>query len=650
MVYCDAAREGNAGMATMLGRLAARVRSIRPGVFALVLGACVLMIGLDGWRTWTERGVTIAVDTVETANLARSLAQHAHDVVQTADAALFTMRERVEAEGLSPARLVSLHAAMAATVANLPVIHGLFVLDAQGDRVVSSVPFGQPDTRHADRTYFRYHLAHPDRGMHLDGPVRSKVDGSWIMVVSRRLDDAGGGFAGIVMVTISDAFLQDYYRTFDVGREGSISLLSTDGIVVARQAAGPDTMGADLSGGTAFRGAMAGAPHGSFRYVSSLERIVRLGSYQRIDSYPLVVIVSHGFDELLADWRAEALRHLLVCATLAAGLAALGHRLARQVEVRQQAERRYRLLADNSSDAIVCAELDGRRVYVSPAFSKMTGWSQAEAADMAGVSLIHPEDQQRAADVRTELMEGAGHAGTRFRYLCKDGSALWVEARAQRIKDDEGEAALFVSSIRDISGQVAAEAEIAALNCELVAQANTDGLTGLANRRRFDELLDQEWRRAGREANAVSVVMIDVDRFKAYNDTLGHQQGDLCLRSVADVVARFARRPGDLVARYGGEEIVVLLPGTPAAGACDIAWSICAAIQAARLEHAGNPPFGVVTASLGVATCLPRLAEEDGGPQILVAAADAALYEAKRGGRNTVREAPRLTCHEDVAG
>ena len=637
-------------MATLLGRLVTRVRSIRPGLFSLVLGACVLMVGLDGWRTWTERGVTIAEDTVETANLARSLAQHAHDIVQTADAALFTTRERVEADGLSPDRFGSLHAAMVATVANLPVIHGLFVLDAQGERVVSSVPIGRPDTRYADRAYFRYHLAHADRGVHLDGPVRSKVDGSWIMVVSRRLDDADGRFAGIVVVTIADAFLQDYYRTFDVGRQGSISLLSTAGIVVARHAAGPDTTGADVSGGAGFHRAMAGAPHGSFRYVSSIERIVRVGSYQRIDDYPLVVVVSHGFDELLAGWRAEALRHLMVCATLAAGLAALGRRLARQIEVRQQAERRYRLLADNSSDAIVCAGLDGRRIYVSPAFSKMTGWSPAEAADMVWGSLIHPEDRQRAADIRTELMQGADHAGARFRYLCKDGSPLWVEARVQRIEGDEGEAALFVSTIRDISGQVAAEAEVAALNRELVAQANTDGLTGLANRRRFDELLDREWRRAGREANALSVVMIDVDRFKSFNDMLGHQQGDLCLRSVADVVARFARRPGDLVARYGGEEIVVLLPGTPAAGAREIAWAICAAIQAAQLGHAGNPPFGIVTASLGVATCLPRLAEDDGGPQSLVAAADAALYEAKRGGRNTIREAPRLACREDVAG
>ncbi len=641
-------------MATMLGRLAARVRSIRLGVLALVLSACTLMVGLDGWRTWTERGVTIAQDTVETANLARSLAQHAHDVLQTADAALFTMRERVEGDGLSPARFDSLHAAMFATVANLPVIHGLFVLDAEGRRIVSSVPLDRPDTRYADRPYFRYHLAHADRGMHLDGPFRSKVDGSWIMVVSRRLDDAGGRFAGIVMVTVADAVLQDYYRTFDVGREGSISLLTTAGIVVARHAAGPDTTGADVSGGGAFRRAMTEAPpHGSFRYVSSIERILRLGSYQRIDGYPLLVIVSHGFGELLAGWRAEALRHLLVCATLAAGLAALGRRLARQVEVREQAERRYRLLADNSSDAIVCAGLDGRRFYVSPAFSKMTGWSAAEAADMVWGSLIHPEDRQRAAAVRIGLMQGSGPASARFRYLCKDGSALWVEARVQRIVGDGEEATSFIASIREISGQVAAEAEVAALNRELIARANTDALTGLANRRRFDEQLDQEWRRAAREANALSVVMIDVDRFKAYNDLLGHQRGDLCLQTVADVVARFARRPGDLVARYGGEEIVVLLPGAPAAGAQDIARSICAAIQAAGLEHAGNPPFGVVTASLGVSTCLPRLADDESGPQDLVAAADAALYQAKRGGRNTVRmpdEAARLPCRDDVAG
>ncbi len=527
------------------------------------------------------------------------------------------------------------------------------MLDSAGARVVSSAPDGLPDASDADRAYFQHHRTHADRGLHLAGPVRSKADGSWILVASRRLDAADGRFAGIVMVTIADAFLQDYYRTFDVGRHGSIALLSTEGIVVARHSAGPAMMGADVSGSEAFRRVMAAAPRGSFRYVASLDGIARLGSYQRIEGCPLVVIVSHGFDELLAGWRADALRHLLVCAAVAAGLALLGGHLARQVRVRQQAELRYRLLADNSSDAIVCAGLDGRRIYVSPAFSRMTGWSEEEVASAAWGSLIHPEDRQHASDIHNELLAGAGQVSARLRYVCKDGSALWVEARVQRMQGEDVEAGSFIANLRDISKRVAAETEVAALNRELVAQANTDALTGLANRRRFDDLLDQEWRRAARDANALSVVMIDVDRFKAYNDMLGHQQGDRCLQAVAGVVARFARRPGDLVARYGGEEIVVLLPGTLVAGAEEIAWAIRAAIQAEGVEHAGNPPFGVVTASLGVASRLPRLAGDEDGPGRLVAAADAALYEAKRGGRNTVRmpdEAVQQQCREGVAG
>ncbi len=624
-------------MAKKLGRLAEGVRSLRVGLFTLVLGTCVLMVGLDGWRTWTERGAAITADTVETANLARSLAQHAHDLVQTADAALFTMRERVEAEGVPASGVGSLHAAMVAAAANLPVVHGLFVLNSAGERVVSSAPAGLPGVSDADRAYFQYHRTHADRGLHLAGPVRSRVDGSWIMVASRRLDTADGRFAGIVMVTIADAFLQDYYRSFDVGWNGSITLLSTEGIVVARQSAGPAMVGADVSGSEAFRRVMAAGPRGSFRYVASLDGVARLGSYQRVEGCPLIVVVSHGFDELLAGWRADALRHLLVCAAVTAGLASLGGHLARQVRVRQQAEQRYRLLADNSSDAIVCAGVDGRRIYTSPAFFKMTGWSAEEVADLAWSRLIHPEDRQRASTIRAELLAGAGQVSARFRYVCKDGSALWVEARVQRMQGEDAEAASFIANVRDISKRVAAETEVAALNRELVTQANTDALTGLANRRRFDDLLDQEWRRAARDANALSVVMIDVDRFKAYNDMLGHQQGDRCLQAVAGVVARFARRPGDLVARYGGEEIVVLLPGTLAAGAEEIAWAIRAAIQAAGLEHAGNPPFGVVTASLGVASRLPRLAGDEDGPGCLVAAADAALYEAKHGGRNTVR-------------
>ncbi|MDN7640352.1 sensor domain-containing diguanylate cyclase [Burkholderia cenocepacia] len=167
---------------------------------------------------------------------------------------------------------------------------------------------------------------------------------------------------------------------------------------------------------------------------------------------------------------------------------------------------------------------------------------------------------------------------------------------------------------------------------ELVLLARTDGLTGLNNRRSFGEVLDREWRRARRAHSVFSLLFVDVDRFKAYNDTYGHQAGDDALAAVARCIGESIRRPVDTAARYGGEEFVVLLPDTPQAGAAQIAERIRAAIDNLALEHAGSE-YGRVTASIGMATWTP---DHDDEPSAVIREADEALYYAKTTGRNRV--------------
>lgn len=166
----------------------------------------------------------------------------------------------------------------------------------------------------------------------------------------------------------------------------------------------------------------------------------------------------------------------------------------------------------------------------------------------------------------------------------------------------------------------------------LLALASMDGLTGLPNRRTFDSRLDQEFRRAQRNAASVSLLMIDVDLFKALNDTFGHQAGDHHLTRIARAVGGEMLRPGDFAARYGGEEFGVVLPDTPLGGAVVVAERLLEAIAALALPHPSSPS-GVVTVSIGAA-CSVDLAA--GSPEVLIAKADAALYRAKHLGRNQV--------------
>jgi diguanylate cyclase (GGDEF)-like protein len=186
-----------------------------------------------------------------------------------------------------------------------------------------------------------------------------------------------------------------------------------------------------------------------------------------------------------------------------------------------------------------------------------------------------------------------------------------------------------------------AQQELKKATERLAGLATTDGLTGLANRRALDAALEDECRRANREMTPLSLLLLDVDHFKNYNDHYGHVMGDDCLRQVAAAVGKYARRPGDLAARYGGEEFAVLLPQEPGAAADARANALRADIQALAVAHQGTSSgCGFVTVSIGVATLDP--AEEPAEPGLLIQRADELLYEAKRAGRNRVMSLPYL--------
>lgn len=174
----------------------------------------------------------------------------------------------------------------------------------------------------------------------------------------------------------------------------------------------------------------------------------------------------------------------------------------------------------------------------------------------------------------------------------------------------------------------------------LEALTMTDGLTDIANRRRFDQHLEQEWRRCARMMVPMSAVMVDIDNFKAYNDHYGHSAGDDCLRRIAQALQDVPNRAGDLVARFGGEEFACLLPGTDADGAQAIAERMWQAVGALEIPHARSEVSDWVSISAGVATVIPG---RDNSPEELIDAADDMLYKAKDGGRNRVAAMPAAT-------
>ncbi len=171
------------------------------------------------------------------------------------------------------------------------------------------------------------------------------------------------------------------------------------------------------------------------------------------------------------------------------------------------------------------------------------------------------------------------------------------------------------------------------MNTHLQHLVTSDALTGIANRRNFDETIQDEWRRAQRGHYPLSLLMIDIDFFKPYNDYYGHQKGDECLRQIAKILSSHSKRAGDLVARYGGEEFAIISAGTSYKDAIGFAQKICRAVSHAKIPHAASAITNIVTASIGVATVIPLV---DQSVKDLIADADKNLYQAKANGRNGV--------------
>jgi diguanylate cyclase (GGDEF)-like protein len=221
----------------------------------------------------------------------------------------------------------------------------------------------------------------------------------------------------------------------------------------------------------------------------------------------------------------------------------------------------------------------------------------------------------------------------------RDIPVIFVTSQSDEAAESRG---LDVGAVDFISKPINARIVKARVKTHLTLKAQSDllrswvyidGLTGVHNRRHFDEALAREWSRALRRGSVLSVVLLDVDHFKRYNDLYGHPAGDECLRRIATEMARYIKRPADLVARYGGEEFACILPDTGHEGAMLFASQLGARIRELGIAHAASDTDAVVTVSLGVST---TLATADQSAENLLELADTQLYEAKRQGRNRV--------------
>jgi diguanylate cyclase (GGDEF)-like protein/PAS domain S-box-containing protein len=317
-------------------------------------------------------------------------------------------------------------------------------------------------------------------------------------------------------------------------------------------------------------------------------------------------------------------------------------------EALRRSEELYRSIVHASPDDITITDFEGRVLLASPAAWSMFGAAAEE--DFIGRSVLDfivPEDRERAlfrVGLRRDgiIIGPAEYRGRRF-----DGSTFDIEVNSEFIRDAQGSPTGMVVIVRDITARKHAEleqaelklrlvehtAELERLNALLHEQALEDSLTGLPNRRQFTATLDREIRRARRNNGEISLLIADVDLFKLYNDTLGHQRGDDCLKRVAQILKATFRRPGELPARYGGEEFAVILPNCGPDFAMALAERLQRAMKEAHIVHPSSGVAPYLTFSIGIASERVRAGVN---AKSLIQAADNALYRSKAEGRNRV--------------
>ncbi|WP_041522131.1 sensor domain-containing diguanylate cyclase [Gilvimarinus agarilyticus] len=272
--------------------------------------------------------------------------------------------------------------------------------------------------------------------------------------------------------------------------------------------------------------------------------------------------------------------------------------------------------------------------YIGPQIEKLLGWSTdswISANDWA--ERMHPEDRDWVVNFCiSQSKEGVDHEAD-YRALCADGSYLWIRDVVHVVRNDEGAVESLVGFMFDISERKKIEDKLVTLQQELEELSFKDGLTGVANRRMLDSVLDKEWSDARRNSQPLSVIIFDIDYFKQYNDHFGHIQGDDCLRLVAKTLSQGATRHRDFFARYGGEEFMLILPDTDKAAAAKVAERCRELIFKQQLPHPSSATGPVVTVSQGVGTITPKPTDS---PKTFIQSVDKSLYQAKQSGRNKI--------------
>ncbi|QIE24143.1 Sensor histidine kinase RcsC [Caballeronia sp. SBC1] len=458
----------------------AKQHSLTFRMTAFIVLVCALLVGTDIWRSLAARQVQLKEMTSATANLARAMAQHANDTIKESDTALMGIDERVEHDGTSPAALERLRQLFSSRLNELPQLNGLFVFDRTGQLIMSSEPGKLHSYNNADRDYFIYHQSHADRGARIGGPLLSRSTGKWAVPVSRRIVDADGSFAGVVVATIDIDFFLRFYNSLDIGHAGAAALVLNNGRMIVRRPFESRFQGTDVSETVLFHAHQA-AKSGTFLTKSSQDGVVRLNSFRSLQDYPLFVAAALSQQEILAAWWTDTLWHSAGVGALVIALALFGFRLIRLIGLRTVAEERLaasldmtRAILDTAINPIITIDSAGIVSSLNPAGENTFGYASQELVGR-NVRTLVPDSLVDAyndyvAQFSRQGRTGSG-SGRELAGLRKDGSIFPAHvSTAPMVVAGE---LCFVCVITDLTEQHGQRMELAAARDQVLLAAQT---------------------------------------------------------------------------------------------------------------------------------------------------------------------------------
>jgi PAS domain S-box-containing protein len=473
--------------ASTLGRRLSRLAA-RPGspvaIFSVLVTVAMVSLFLADLHNRYRAAIRNAERSSQSS--AEVLAEHTARTFEIVDRTLLEA-ERIRQDAL--AGLFHAPEAVGDALRHLqqasPFVIAIGWTDAAGNLQESSYERAPPRPNIADMPHFIAHRDAADIGLFLSPPFRSAATGRWITAVSRRLTNDDGSFAGVVAAPVDQSYFAGIYRSIESGRNGAVLLLNRDGLIVAREPMIEEAIGKSFSGGPLLSEHLPRADAGSYEVFSPVDGRERIAGYKAVAGLPLVVLVAYDRAEVLEPWYHHLRMFGPVVAFMAVAALSGAWLSVRQTGRRWEAEARYRLLADNSSDIIMRHDFSGVRSYISPAVRRIFGYDPAEVVgNPERLELIHRDDRPAVARALDALRNGADEQSVMYRVLRADGRYVWVEAVGRLLRDEKtGAPGEVVTVVRDITQRKLAEgrADAARREAERANRAKSDFLAVMSH-------------------------------------------------------------------------------------------------------------------------------------------------------------------------